>query len=868
MRSSALIVTAIMLLLPSVLYAQDDDWFMDQPILDITFSNLSTISESELEGVVEPFIGEPFTDRRFNELQNRLYALDYFTDLVPEAVRPPGDREGVIINFEVQERPSVSDIRFEGNRSIRASRLIDEVVISSGDLVVTSQIRSDAGAIEEHYRAQGYPNVSVDYEITDPDAENRQSVVFRINEGARTTIDEIRFSGNAFASAGALRRAIESREQSIFSSGVFREGNLERDRQEIRRYYAERGYVDAEVVEIDQEIVEDSEDRRRMRLTYFIEEGEQWTFGGFRFEGNEIFTDEQLTRSTRLSEGSVLNAVRLEQDFDAILDVYREGGYLFNEIDLREDRDETENTITYTVQIVERGRAHIENIVVRGNEKTGENVVLREVPLEEGDVFSLTRLRDGLRNLANTQFFTDVQHEIPEGSAPGLLDLVLNVEEAPTTDLNLGVSFGGGGEDAFPVSGQIGWQDRNFRGQGQTVGLELNASPTSQRLSLRFQERWFRDIPWTVGGDISVERTLRRNEPQDALEPVGVGVPDPFTGEYVFNDDVEDGPDGRSYSAGDPFPGTPSDDEIDEYDLVTDYRYAGGRRGIPSDYLMSYTEWDVGLGLNTSRRWRTPIGQLTLGTSGRTRVSYIQYDDELYRPFDPTLRANLRNWRFINQLGFNAQVDSRDLFVSPSEGGIARQEVRFVGGPLGGTRHYVRTDTRLEHFFTLWDYPLFDNWNWKGVLAAHTSLAVQWPTFYRWDDGPLFDPGPDAVRIDGATTARGWPGASGQARWNNWLELRQPIAEDIVWFDTFVDAVALYGERGDILETTRQDFRFTLGAGFRFTVPQFPIRLYLGKRFRIDEDGSVAWQPGNLFRREEEPTSGLDFIFSLGTEFF
>lgn len=866
MPTRALIVAAIMLLLPSVLYAQDDDWFMDQPIRDITFSNLQAISESELEGVVDPYIGEPFTDRRFNELQNRLFALDYFTDLVPEAVRPPGDQDGVIINFEVQERPSVSEIRFEGNRNLRANRLLDEVLTSTGDLVVSSRLRSDAESLQEYYRSQGYDSATVSMEIGDVDGDNQQAVIFRISEGARTTIDEILFSGNAFASAGSLRRAIESREQSIFNSGVFREGNLERDREAIARYYAERGFVDAEVIEIDREIVEDSADRRRLRITYFIDEGEQWTFGGFNFEGNEIFTNDQLKRATRLSEGSVLNAVRLEQDFDAILDVYREGGYLFNEIDLDEVRDEDAGTISYNIRIVERGRAHIEDILIRGNEKTADNVILRELPLQEGDVFSLTRLREGLRNLANTQYFTDVQHEIPEGSAPGLLDLVLNVEEAPTTDLTLGVSFGGGGVDSFPISGQIGWQDRNFRGQGQRLGVELNASPSSQRISVNFTERWFRDIPWTVGGDFSIERQRISSVPQDAQDPIGVGVPDPFTGEYVFTEDTTY--DGQSYEAGDTFPGVPSSEDIDEYGLATDYDFAGRQRGIPDDYLMSYTEWDIGVGLNTSRRWRTPLGQFTAGTSARTGVRYITYDDELYRPFDSTVRDNLGNWRFVNQLGFNVSLDNRDLFYSPSSGGIARQDVRFVGGPLGGTRHYVRTDTRLEQFFTLWDRPVFENWNWKGVLAAHTSLGVQWPTFYRYDGGPLFDPGPDAIRIDGATTARGWPGASGKARWNNWLELRQPISEDIVWFDLFSDAVALYDERSDIGETSIQDFRFTLGGGFRFTIPQFPIRLYLGKRFEIDEDGAVDWQGGNLFRRDGEASSGLDFIFSLGTEFF
>lgn len=862
MRTRALIAIAIIFLLPGVLGAQDNEWFLDREIVDITFEDLENVRESDLTGVTEPFIGRTFTDSVFNDIQRRLFALDLFTDLIPEAVRPADD-VGMILNFIVTERPTVSEVRFEGNRNFRATRLIDEIVLGVGDVLITSRLRSDTGALETFYQEQGYANATVEHELSDVDENNRQTVTFRIEEGARTTIDEVQFVGNTFASAGSLRRAIVTREQSIFNSGVFREGNLEEDRQAIQRWYAERGFVDAQVSETDREVIEDDDPlRTRLRITYFIEEGEQFTFDGFEFEGNVIFSDDQLLRGVRLQEGRILNAVQLQQDFDAILDVYREGGYLFNEIDLEERRDETGDSIGYTIRIVERGRARIENISVRGNERTRDHVILREVPLQEGDVFSLTRLRQGLQNLANTQFFTGVVHDIPEGSVPGLLDLVLTVEEAPTTDLTFGITFGGGGD--FPVSGQIGWQDRNFRGLGQTFGLNVTASPGTQSLSLTFQERWFTGRPWSLGGDVTVTREVRPNEPQDVLSPFG--VTDPFTGEYVFSEDQSSGAfDG--YSAGDPFPGIPTDQQIEDLNLVTDFEYAGGRSGIPEDYLMTYEEWSVSTGANTSRRFTTPLGRLTLGTNGRIRVTFATYDDTLFRPADPILRDNLNQWRFVNSLGFNASLDNRDIIFNPSSGGLVRQELNFVGGPLGGNRHYIRTDTRAEHFFTLWDVPVSDSWNWKGVLGAHTSVGIQWPAFFRWDGDDPFAPGPDRLFIDGQTVARGWPRQTGEARWNNWIELRQPLAPQVVWFDTFLDAVALYDERADMLSTGRTDFLFTMGAGLRFTIPQFPIRLYLGKRFSYDNDG-IQWEPGDVFNNPDRPDSGLQFIFSLGTEFF
>jgi outer membrane protein insertion porin family len=128
--------------------------------------------------------------------------------------------------------------------------------------------------------------------------------------------------------------------------------------------------------------------------------------------------------------------------------------------------------------------------------------------------------------------------------------------------------------------------------------------------------------------------------------------------------------------------------------------------------------------------------------------------------------------------------------------------------------------------------------------------------------------GTDLLFIDGMFNARGWPTIyNGQAMWSNWLEFRMPIVESIVWFDTFFDAATIWFDRDNIGEMGADNMLFGLGAGFRFTIPQFPIRFYLAKRFAI-RDGSIRWQPGQFFNNPDRPTSGLDFVFSIGTGLF
>jgi outer membrane protein insertion porin family len=95
-----------------------------------------------------------------------------------------------------------------------------------------------------------------------------------------------------------------------------------------------------------------------------------------------------------------------------------------------------------------------------------------------------------------------------------------------------------------------------------------------------------------------------------------------------------------------------------------------------------------------------------------------------------------------------------------------------------------------------------------------------------------------------------------------------PIAEQVVWLDTFIDAVGIWTERDGILSIEPSDMLYTIGSGFRFTIPQFPIQVYLAKRFTYDESGNLEWQPGSLFNRDGTETGGLDFVFAIGGDLF
>jgi outer membrane protein insertion porin family len=158
--------------------------------------------------------------------------------------------------------------------------------------------------------------------------------------------------------------------------------------------------------------------------------------------------------------------------------------------------------------------------------------------------------------------------------------------------------------------------------------------------------------------------------------------------------------------------------------------------------------------------------------------------------------------------------------------------------------------------------PAFENWNFKLVLAAHSSWSFIFPQFWRKEALTIVN---DELYIDGWNIARGWPlERELKTVWDNRLELRMPISEQLLWGILFIDGVYGAPDIADIGSMRLDDFYFSLGGGVRFTIPQFPIRLYLAKRFQF-ENGHLVPLEGDL------PfffNSTVEFVISLGGDTF
>lgn len=785
-KFKGILIAFLLCFVCSFVTAQEDDsdWFWGKTISEVSFEGLRGVKRSELTGITNNFVGKAFTEELFNEALDKLYALAYFEEIEPYAKHDPRSRERVILVFSVKEHPVISSISFKGNKKIRNNELREAVSIKTGDVYIETVALLDERSIRDVYIKKGYTNAKVSMVAEETDAGI--SVVFQISEGAGSVVSSISFSGNTTFSSKTLRSKMSLKEDGFLKNGAFQRSSLEADKQSIIIYYMTKGYIDARILDvIEESSFNEKKEREEIALTIIVQEGAQYTYNGTVLEGNEIFSTEKLLSCIKLKQGDVFNQTKFQEGMSALTNVYYENGYMTNEFHPTVNKDSERRTIGYTLRIVERSRAHVENIIIKGNTKTKDEVILREIPLKPGDVFSRNKIMNGVRNLYNTQYFSSVVPEPVSGSEENLVDLVFTVEEQSTTSLQFGMTFTGISDpDDLPISLYTKIENSNFKGTGRSVSAGATISSSTQDVNLGYSQSWIKDQPITISESVSFSHS---KSSALALNWLDNGLLD------------------------------------DDY------------------YYMKYESWSTTLSSTIGRRFTPNFAILTLmGGISNTLTDNI-YDESQYIPLDPGVTKNANRFGLKNSVFANISLDNRDINYDPSTGWFASQRVGWYG-LIPGVEHefYARTDTKLEAYLKLFDIPLFKGyWNFKGVLAAYTGITGLFPI-----PGTLFGDS-SKVYIDGMFNGRGWTDiyndVRGKAMLSNRVELRLPIFQGVIGVDGFFDAVAVKDEFSDLFSLKMDDFYFSFGPGLRFLVPQFPLHLLFANKFRV-QDGEVQWE--------------------------
>ncbi|PJN96411.1 outer membrane protein assembly factor BamA [Amaricoccus sp. HAR-UPW-R2A-40] len=407
----------------------------------VTFSRIDVAGNQRIEGDtirvfsgIEP--GQPVSPEQMNLAVRRLFDTGLFEDVtvMPEAGR---------LLITVKENPSINQIAFEGNRSLDDEKLGAVVELRSRQAFSVAAAEADAQRIIEAYRAAGRYGASVTPVIIRR-PENRVDLVFQVVEGRPTRVQRVNFIGNEVFSDSRLRRAVGTSQanilSSIFGSGNYDQDKLELDREMLRQFYLERGYVDFQVRSATAEI---ARERNGFFVTFVVSEGPRYDFGEIgvasSVPGLNAAAFEPLLQP--LLGNGVYNAKLVERVVERINFQAGQSGYAFLEVRPRITRNEQDRTVDIVFELVQGERVFIERIDITGNNRTLDRVIRRQFDVVEGDAFNSREIRDAENRIRALDFFETVEVKTEQGAAPSRAIVGVAVTEKPTGSLNLGGSF-------------------------------------------------------------------------------------------------------------------------------------------------------------------------------------------------------------------------------------------------------------------------------------------------------------------------------------------------------------------------------------------------------------------------------------------
>ena len=417
--------------------------------------------------------------------------------------RVPG---GVAVIYTVAGKPRISRLVVDGATELGNRKVRELLELGVGDPVDDASLGDRAAKVREAYLKKFFPFAQLTWDIREDAAAGTAEVDVKVDEGKRAQVRHIHFVGNSGVPAADLRKAMKQKRWLWYWSwltgrGTYKPDDLETDREALRRVYLDRGYLDVQVGEP----VLAPRGRTGVDVTLSVAEGPLYRLGEIRTEGVTKFKVEDLQKSLTNQPGEVVSLTAVQGGQAALEDYYSNRGYLGSRVayDLVPRGSSTVADLVYRVR--EGEVAHIRDIHLRGNTRTKDEVIRRELTVYPGELYNGGKVRNSERRLRNLGFF-DFANAVPEETGdPGLYDLSFEVEEGRTGNLMFGVGY----SSVDDLIGFVELSQGNFDlfswppvGDGQKLKLRGTVGTERQDIELSFVEPWFLDRKLSLGVDL------------------------------------------------------------------------------------------------------------------------------------------------------------------------------------------------------------------------------------------------------------------------------------------------------------------------------------------------------------------------------
>ncbi|WP_428269741.1 outer membrane protein assembly factor BamA [Haliangium sp.] len=466
------------------------------PIERIQFRGNRKVEDDAIRVNLSSQVGGKLNPELVRRDLRAMWQMGFFDDV--EVRAEPTVDGGVVLLFVVVEKPSVRKILVSGNDEVGLDKINEVLDLKRDAILDVSKVKQNRQKIYDLYVEKGYYLAAVDYDVR-PVNETEVDVWYVIEERAKVEIREVSFVGNEKISDEELRGLISTSPGGALSflgdGGIYQEEAFQRDLLMITAYYYDRGFIN---VKLGQPLIQLSRDKRYMYLSIPIDEGPVFEIGEIDFKGDLIGDKADYYKRLTVKPGEVFNRSKVGNDITQLTNYYKDRGYAYANVTPLTKVDLEKRTVALTFEIVQGKKVFFERINVRGNNKTRDKVIRREMKVSEGELFSQTGLDVSQRRIQALGFFETVNVSTTRGSSDEFIEVNVEVIERPTGTFQIGAGFSS--VERFIAQAQI--SQNNLFGRGQTLTLQAQLSGLRQLFLLRFADPYFLDTRWTFAFDL------------------------------------------------------------------------------------------------------------------------------------------------------------------------------------------------------------------------------------------------------------------------------------------------------------------------------------------------------------------------------
>lgn len=432
--------------------------------------------------------GEPLNRRALQADIRTVFKLGFYRDIKVDLTVEDGKS---VLTFEVEEKPSVRKVVYDGNEELDNEELGEVVDIRAFSILDQAKVNQNAEKLRDLYTEKGFFLAEVDWEIV-PLEDNEVDVVFHVIEKKEVKVARVAIVGNDALSDNDIKQFLETREDGFFGfasgAGAFKSEAFERDLLRVNQLYYDRGYITARVGEPKVEL---TPDRTRLFITIPVEEGERYKTGELDVMGDflEKYPKDVVMKRVALKTDEWFSSTQLRQTINAVGELYKDEGYAYVNIVPNTRVDPDTRRVNLTINIEKGEKVRFGRITMVGNTRTRDKVIRREMRIYEGEYYSATGIKRSKALITRLGYFETVEITTRPQRNDNTMDVVVEVKEKPTGTFQVGAGFSS--IESFVAQAQIS-QDNLF-GRGQNLSFQGTLSRLRSIANLRFADNYFLD---------------------------------------------------------------------------------------------------------------------------------------------------------------------------------------------------------------------------------------------------------------------------------------------------------------------------------------------------------------------------------------